>query len=79
MSHERLAALIAAHQDALATHPEDPGIQERLLSILQALASSEVSQEHALRLLDLHALEVADEPARAALYRQAAADLRHLY
>jgi hypothetical protein len=79
MSHEHLAALIAAHQNALTTHPEASATQERILSILQALASHEISQEQALRLLDLQALEVADEPALAALYRQAAADLRHLH
>jgi hypothetical protein len=32
MSHERLAALIAAHQDTLATHPEASATQESILT-----------------------------------------------
>jgi hypothetical protein len=78
MSHERLAALIQAHQDALEMQQETRTTQESILSILQALASHEITKEHALRLLGLQALEVADEPTQAALYRQAAADLRQL-
>ena len=78
MSHERLDALIAAHQAALETQPEASATQESIVSILQALASHEVSQGHALRLLGLQSLRATDDPAQAALYRQAAADLRQM-
>ncbi len=78
MSHKRLAALIAAHQAALETQPEVCTTHESILSILQALASHEINQRHALRLLGLQALRSADVPATAALYRQAAASLRQI-
>jgi hypothetical protein len=48
------------------------------LSILQALASHEVSQGHALRLLGLQSLRATDEPRHDAPYRQAAADIRQM-
>ena len=48
------------------------------LSILQALASHEISQGHALRLLSLPALRSANVPAPAALYRQTAASVRQI-
>jgi hypothetical protein len=78
MSHTRLDALVAAHQAALETQPEAWATHESILSILRALASREINQRHALRLLGLQALRATDEPTHAALYRQAAADLRQM-
>ena len=78
MSHTRLDALVAAHQAALETQPEASATHESILSILQALASHEINQRHALRLLGLQSLRATDEPTKAALYRQAAADIRQL-
>ena len=78
MSHTRLDALLAAHQAALETQQEASATYESILSILQALASHEISQGHALRLLGLQALRATDEPAQAALYRQAAMDIRQM-
>ena len=78
MSLGTSGALIAAPQAALETQPEASATQESILSILQALASHEVSQGHALRLLGLQSLRATDEPRHAALYRQAAADIRQM-
>lgn len=78
MSHDRLAALIQVHQGALETQPETRTTHESILSLLQALASHEITKEHALRLLGLQALRGADDPSQAAFYRQAAADLRQM-
>ena len=70
--------LFAAHQAALETQLDASMTYESILSILQALASHEVNQRYALRLLGLQALRATDDPTQAALYRQAAADLRHM-
>src|ERR1051326_737478 len=78
MSYEYLAALIAAHQATLEAQPEARTTHESILSILQALASLEMSTGHAIRLLRLQALRSTDAHAHATLYRQAAADIRQM-
>jgi hypothetical protein len=76
MSHESLHQLIQSHQEAMESEQGTDTTHESILSILQALASHEITKGHALRLLGLQALRDADDPAQAALYRQAVADLR---
>jgi hypothetical protein len=78
MSHESLHQLIQSQQEAMETHQGTCTTHESILSILQALASHEITKGHALRLLGLQSLRDADDPAQAALYRQAAADIRQL-
>jgi hypothetical protein len=79
MSHKRLAELMQAQREALLkAQSETRATHERILSILQALASHEITKGHALRLLGLQSLRVADDTAQATLYRQAAADLRQI-
>jgi hypothetical protein len=78
VSHNRLAALRAAHQAALETQLEAGTTHESILRILQALASHEINQRHAMRLLGLHALRSAEVPAPAARSRQVAASLRQV-
>jgi hypothetical protein len=75
MSHERLAALIQAHQGALLTHPEAQATHEAIINLLQGVDSGEITIAQCVRLLRYQAVLVVAVPAYAALYRQAAADL----
>ena len=75
MSHERLAALIQAHQATLLAHPEAQATHEAIINLLQGVESGEITVAHCVRLLRYQALLVTDVPAYANLYRQAAADL----
>lgn len=78
MSQERLAELLQAHRDALEADEESRHTHETILGILSALATWEITVGQALRILGAQAVRVADEPAQAALYRQAAANLRQM-
>ena len=78
MSHERLAYLIQAHQDALQTDPQARATHETILSIFRALDQGDITAGRAVYLLGYQAVHWADEPAQAALYRQAAAHLRQM-
>ena len=78
MSHERLARLIQAQHDALETDPESRATHEIIGSIFQALDQGDITAGRAVYLLNYQAMHWADDPAQAALYRQAAADLRQM-
>ena len=78
MSHERLAALIQARREAMDADPERALAHETIVSIFTAIDKGEVTEGQALRLLGYQATRVTDEPSHAALYRQAAADLRQM-
>ena len=78
MSHERLAVLIQAHQAALLAHPEAQATHEAIINLLQGVESGEITVAQCVRLLRYQAVLVADSPAFAALYRQAAADLQQM-
>ena len=78
MSHERLAALIQAHQSALLAHPEAQATHEAIISLLQGVDSGEITPAQCVRLLGYQAVAVASAPVYAALNRQAAADLQHM-
>ena len=80
MSRERLAALIAAHQTALAAVQDSASADAHatILGILQELGKDEITTGHAQRLLGQQAVRATDEPIRAALYRQAAAAIRQM-
>ena len=80
MSRERLAQMIQAHQDALATAQESlsRGAEATILSTLHALALGAFTQKQAQRRLAQHALLARNEPIRAALYREVARELRRL-
>lgn len=75
MSHERLAQLIQAQWTALLAHPEAQATHEAILNLLQGVDTGEITPAQCVRLLRYQAVLVADVPAYAALYRQAAADL----
>lgn len=79
MSHERLAALIQTHQAALLAHPEAQATHEAIINLLQGVDSGDITVAQCVRLLRYQALLVADSPAYAALYRQAAADLQQMH
>jgi hypothetical protein len=78
MSHERLAALILARQEALLSDEKHSITHEAILSILKGLDRGDFTEGQALRFLGYQALRWADVPAYAALYRQAAADIRQM-
>jgi len=78
MSHQRLAALIQAHQEALLAHPEAQATHEAIISLLQGVDASEITPAQCVRLLRYQAVLVAHAPASAKLVRQAAADLRQM-
>jgi hypothetical protein len=78
MNHERLAQLIRTHQDALDAGQEPLPVHEVILSIFRALDQGEITAGLAVYLLNYQAMHWADDPAQAAVYRQAAADLRQL-
>jgi hypothetical protein len=75
MSHDRLAVLIQAHQEALLAHPEAQAAHEAIISLLQGVDAGEITPAQCVRVLRYQATLVADAPAYAALYRQAAADI----
>lgn len=79
MSHERLVAMMQAHQFGAALAPDERtrATHESILSVLRALDKGEATEGQVLRLLGDQALQAA-EPTHAALYRQAAADLRQM-
>ena len=78
MSHERLAALIQAHQAVLLAHPEAQATHEAIINLVQGVDSGEITVGQCVRLLRYQALLVTEVPAFAALYRQAVADLRQM-
>ena len=78
MSHERLAALIQAHQGALLTHPEAQATHEAMINLLQGVDSGEITLGQCVRLLRYQAMLVAEVPTFAKRYRQAAADLQQM-
>ena len=80
MSPERLEQLIQTHQDALAEALDSTssGAEAIILSILHALALGEITQQRAQQRFAQHALLASDEPIRAALYREAAREIRRL-
>lgn len=78
MSHKRLVALIQVHQAALLAHPEAQAMHEAIINLVQGVDSGEITVAQCVRLLRYQALLVADNPAYAALYRQAAADLQQM-
>ena len=75
MSHERLAQLIQTRQVAIAADPEHSSTHETILSIFTAIEKGDVTEGLALRLLRSEAMRLANDPAQATLYRQAAADI----
>jgi hypothetical protein len=75
---ERLAPLIQVHREMLRSHPEAQETHEAILSLLEGVAAGEITPAHGVRLLRHQALRVADVPATARLYRQAATDLERL-
>lgn len=78
MRHQRLAALIQAHQGALLAHPEAQATHEAIINLVQGVDTGEITVAHCMRLLRYQAVLVAEVPAFAALYRQAAADLQQM-
>ena len=78
MSHERLAQLIQAHQEAMLAHPEAQATYEAIINLLQGVDSGEITIGQCVRLLRYQAMLVAEAPAYAALYRQAVADLQQM-
>jgi hypothetical protein len=67
-----------ARQDAIAAGQEPLMAQETILSIFRALDQGDLTEGQALHLLRYQAQRLADEPAHAVLYRQAAAGLRRM-
>ena len=78
MSHERLAALIQAHQGALLTHPEAQATHEAMTNRLQGVDTGKITAAYCVRLLRYQAVLVAEMPTYAALYCQAAADVQQM-
>ena len=78
MSHERLIAMIQTHQRAMLAHPEAQATHEAIISLLQGVDAGEITPAQCMRLLRYQAVLVTTMPAYAALYRQAAADLRQM-
>lgn len=78
MRQEHQTEVLQAHRDALEADEESRHPHEMVLGILSALATWEITVGQALRLLGFQATRLAREPAKAALYRQAAADLRQM-
>ena len=78
MSHDRLAQLIQAHQEALLVHPEAQATHEAIISLLQGVDTGEITAGQCVRLLRYQAVLVAEVPASAKRYRQAVADLQQM-
>ena len=78
MSHTRLTALIQARQGALLAHPEAQATHEAIIRLLQGADTGEITVVQCVRLLRYQAVLVAEVPAFAALYRQAAADIQQM-
>ena len=74
MSHKRLAHLMQAHRSAMLAHPEAQATHKAIITLLQGA----VTPAQCVRLLRYQALRVTDTPTYAALYRQAAADIRQM-
>ena len=77
MNHEHLAQVMHTHQDAIEAEHEPLIVHENIVSVLHGLMQGEVSRGQAIRLLTYQAM-LAEEPAHAALYRQAAAAIRQM-
>ena len=78
MSHKRLTTMIQAHQAALLAHPETQATHEAIINLLQGVDAGEITIAQCVRLLRYQAVLVAEVPAFAALYRQAAADIQQM-
>ena len=78
MSHERLTQLMQARRAAMDTDPEHETTHEAILSVFTALDKREVTEGQALRLLRYQATRLSDEPGKATLYRQAAANIQQM-
>ena len=78
MRRERLAQVMQAHLEAIGGDPEARATHETILGIFQALYQGDITAGRAVYLLNYQAMYWADEPPQAALYRQAAADLRQM-
>ena len=78
MNHERLAHLMQAHRSAMFAHPEAQATHEAIITLLQGTDTGEITPAQCVRLLRYQALQVTDTPTYAALYHQAAADIRQM-
>ena len=78
MQQERLAELIQAHCEAVETDPKSRATYEIIITIFRALDQGDITVGRAVYLLGYQAVHWADEPAQAALYRQAAAAIRQM-
>jgi hypothetical protein len=78
MNHERLAALIREQQAILDAGSQHRTTRHAILSILRAVDQEELTPGQAVHLLIYQAQRMDDEPDQAALYRQAAADIRQM-
>lgn len=78
MSHERLAQLMRAYQEAQLAHPEDPAPYEGILNMLRGLDTGTITLGQARRILGYQAIRQDADPAHQFLYRQAAAHLRQI-
>ena len=78
MRCERLAQLMQVQLEAIGADPEARATHEIILSVFQALYQGDITAGRAVYLLNYQAMHWADEPGQAALYRQAAADLRQM-
>jgi hypothetical protein len=77
VNHEHLAQVMQLHQDAIEAEQEPLLVHENIVSVLRGLEHGDISRGQAIRLLTYQAL-LAEEPAHAALYRQAAAAVRQM-
>jgi hypothetical protein len=78
VSHERLAALIQAHQNALRAHPEAHTPYEAIVHLLTKLDQGTLTLRQVRRQLGYLAQRIDDDPAHQILYRQVAASLRRM-
>jgi hypothetical protein len=67
-----------AHREAMDTNLEHDTTHETILSVFSAPDKREVTEGQVLRLLGYQATRLADEPGKATLYRQAAAEIRQM-
>jgi hypothetical protein len=78
MSRERLAQLMEARRASMKADPAHETTNEAILSVFSALDKHEITEGQALRILGWQAIRLPHAPTHAALYRQAAADLRQM-
>jgi hypothetical protein len=78
MRRERLVQFIQSHREASLARPELQETHETIISLLEGVATGEITAAHCVRLLRAQAVHFADAPAAARLYRQTATDLEHL-